>query len=286
MKCITHVIKLYSNCEISFLDADCSRVSCTRDCPIEVFKQFHREFRMTAHPTHLEAALHDDSRAELYQNVQSNDDLAFCCSTKCFCYTSDGKIISNGAEWLDLDDPCTNHVCNNGVVSNHSAVCAGLPCSPEHRIYAHGECCPVCSVNWATFCVEDSDCDIACQFGFVEDRQRGCDLCKCAKRKIAQTTTSPTTVITHEATSNNDATPRSVHFYFYIDPTDGATKTLFIGTVIALCGTFVACLAAVGWYFHRRIYKKVPLLSLAHSSAWDFRGLYCRDVAQRNWLIV
>lgn len=162
-----------------------------------------------------------------------------------------------------MKDPCLEHICYDGVISNQTSLCSGIPCPKEHHIIAPGDCCPTCSSDWANFCSEDEFCDIACEFGFAVDLERGCDLCRCARRKTETTTSSPIEF----STSNGDAPPRIVHFYFYLDPTDDTTKVLLIGIAIALSVIFVGCLAAIGWYFHRRIYKQVPLLSLRNSSA-------------------
>lgn len=254
---------------------DCSRVSCTFDCPVDL-KRSPRDGPSPEVLFHLRnstfnAQSNDPHAKEFYNShprFNANDlNLMVCCNSKCKegCVTSSYEIVPNGTEWSNPDDPCTSHICNNGIVSNHISVCVGLPCSLEHRFTAPGECCPVCNSNWATFCPEDEDCDIACQHGFVMDHQRACDLCKCARRKVETSTSASTT---SEASIKDDAPPpRTVHFYFYLDPTDGATRNLFIGLAVGCCVILAACLAAIGWYFHRKVYRRVPLLSLRSSNS-------------------
>lgn len=191
-----------------------------------------------------------------------------CCSLKCkeSCITSDNEIVPNGTEWVNLEDPCTSHICYKGIVYNQTSLCSPLPCGQEFHIRGLSECCPRCNSNWASFCTdpENEDCDIACQYGYVVDKQRQCDLCRCAKRK--DETPTSTIATTSEPTSSDDAS-KTVHFYFYLDPSDGATKYLTIGLAVACCVILVAFLAAVACYFHRKVYKQVPLLSFRNSSA-------------------
>lgn len=232
---------------ISFSGFDCNKVSCTGDCPLD-FKR------------------HNPSPGVFIHLNASNPNLLVCCNRKCgeYCVTSDNEIIPDGYKWTNVDDPCTTHICHHGFISNLTSVCSGLPCSSEYRITTPGECCAICSSNWASFCPEDEYCDIACEFGFAVDSQRGCDLCKCARRKT-ETSTSSTSESPTSLTS--DAPKRTVHFYFYLDPTDGATRNLLIGLAVALGVIFMACLVGIGWYFHRRVYRQVPLLSSRNSSA-------------------
>lgn len=252
-----------------FTDFNCSRVSCKTECPAafnrlsqvpltpEVF--FYLQNYKDAHTKELYKS---QSRAEA-----SSLNLLICCNFKCkqSCITLDNEIVPNGTEWVNPEDPCTSHICNNGIISNHTSACSGLPCGLEYQIKSPSECCSRCDSNWASFCPEPEhvDCDMVCQYGFEVDQQRKCDLCRCAKR-IDETLTSAIT--TSEPTSNDDAS-KTVHFYFYLDPSDGATKYLTIGLAFACCVILVACLAAFGWYFHRKVYKKVPLLSFRNSSA-------------------
>lgn len=191
-----------------------------------------------------------------------------CCSLKCqnYCTTSDNRIVPEGTQWDDIDDPCTSHICDRGIVSNHTSACMGLPCPREHHSFTQGKCCPTCNSNWASFCPEVVDCDIACQYSFVVDHQRGCDLCRCEVRRTESTASVMTSTTTTETSRIDDAT-RGGPFYFYLDPTDAATKNLVVGIAIACGVILVACLAGIGWYFHRKVYRKVPLLSLRSSSA-------------------
>lgn len=190
-----------------------------------------------------------------------------CCSFICkeSCINAENEIVPNGEEWINPDDPCITHICNNGVVSSQASLCSPLPCEREHQIRSPNECCPRCDLNWASFCPdpEHADCEIACQYGFEVDQLRKCDLCTCAKRKDE----TPTSVITTSEPSSSDDASKTVHFYFYLNLSDGATKYLTIGLAVACCVILMACLAAFGWYFHRKVYKKVPLLSFRNSSA-------------------
>lgn len=246
---------------ISFSGFDCGKVSCTDDCPLD-FKRYKPSPEVFIH---LKNSTFSELHGSHSRITSNNPHLLTCCNMKCmeFCVTSENEIIPDGHKWTNVDDPCTTHICHHGFISNLTSVCSGLPCSPEYRFTSPGECCATCSSNWASFCPEDENCDIVCEFGFAVDSHHACDLCRCAKRKT-ETPTSPTN---ESSTSNNDAPVRSVHFYFYIDPTDGATRNLLIGFTVALGVIFVACLVGIGWYFHRRVYRQVPLLSLRNSSA-------------------
>lgn len=186
-----------------------------------------------------------------------------CCNLKCrkSCI-SDGQLYLDGSKWLDLDDACATHICNDGHISTHISMCYGLPCSIEHHIRAPGECCSQCDPNWASFCPEEVDCDRACQFGFEVDPKRRCDLCRCARKKLETSSTSTTA----EPSSVDDAT-RTIHYYFYLDPTEGATKNLVLGLAVACGVLLVVCLAGIAWFFHRKVYKRVPLMSLNNSKA-------------------
>lgn len=223
---------------------------------------------------HLRRDFANDPDTKEFYNSQSKvraneDQLMACCSTKCkeFCITPDETIVRDGREWINADDPCISHICNKGIVSNHTSVCSGLPCSQEHYVVTPGKCCPTCDADWASFCPEDEDCDIACQHGFVVDLKRGCDLCRCARRKAPFSSTSPPATSQKAPVPTDDAPPRSVHFYFYLDPTaDVATRNLLLGIAVASCVILVACLAGIAWFFHRRVYKRVPLLSFTNSS--------------------
>lgn len=238
----------------AFQGFDCSKVSCIKDCPLN-----------SQDESVSEQQFHEPHAKEFY-NSQSKTDMNTpdtCCNLKCrkSCVTSLNEIVSHGESWMNSEDPCTNHVCMNGIISNHTSVCSGLPCSSEYHVYRNDKCCPSCDPSWASFCPEDEYCDIACQYGFKKDSQRGCDLCRCA-RKISEATTSSSTTPTDDDTQ----TSRTVKFYLYFDPTDGATKNLLIGITITFV-IFVICLAAIGFYFHRKVYRKIPLLSLGNSSA-------------------
>lgn len=229
---------------------------CIKDCPIS----FRNE------PSHEK--LPHDYEAKQFYNSQSwtNSD---CCKIKCreSCLTSFNEIVPNGRSWMNPEDPCTTSICNNGIISNHTSVCSGLPCSSEHHVYRDDTCCPLCDADWASFCPEVYDCDIACRFGFEQDSERSCDVCKCAR--FESTTSSTSTSVAYDSTLIDDEgqTTRTVKFYLYFDPTDGATKNLLIGITITCFALFVICLAAIGWYFHRKVYRKIPLLSLGNSSA-------------------
>lgn len=192
-----------------------------------------------------------------------------CCSIKCKnCLRPDGSSVREGLEWTNRDDPCMSHICSNGVISTHASLCSGIPCPPEHRFIPPGECCPTCSLTWASFCPEDFNCDIACQHGFAVDEQRGCDLCRCARKKIENTsTTLATTTKTLPETSSSDDATHKVPFYIKLNPADDSTKNIFFGIIIAGGIIFVACLAGIGWYFHRAGYKRAPLVRLRSSSA-------------------
>lgn len=193
--------------------------------------------------------------------------LRTCCRTKCrgHCVTADNRVVPDRTEWPSADDPCTSHICNEGNVANHTSMCSSLHCPQAHHLWRVGECCPICDANWAMFCAEDSDCDVVCPPGrmFAVDPKRGCDLCKCAPATAteAMTTSLPVAIPT------DDVPPHSIRFYFYLDPADAATKTLLIGISVALCVVLVACLAAIAFYFHRRVYNKVPLLNFGNAPA-------------------
>ena len=244
-----------------FTDFDCNRVSCKTDCPVDFdrFAQVAISSELFLQTENFKDVHSKESKMKIEENRLN---LLICCSSKCKenCITLDNEIVSNGAKWVNPEDPCTSHICYNGIVSNHTSACSGLPCDVEFHIRSPNECCSRCDPNWASFCPDpdNEDCDIACQFGFVRDQERKCDLCRCAKRKDETPTSVKTT---SEPASSNDAT-KTVNFYLYLDP-----KYLTIGLAIGCCVILVACLAALGWYFHRRVYKKVPLLSFRSSSA-------------------
>lgn len=245
---------------ISFSGFDCNKVSCTDDCPLD-FKRYNPSPEVFIHLKNTTFELYN-SQSRVTSN---NHHLLNCCSIKCreFCITSDNQIVADGHKWTNAEDPCTSHICHNGFISNLTSMCSGLPCPVEHRLTTPGECCATCNPNWASFCPEDEYCDIACEFGFVVDSHRGCDLCRCSRRKT-ETSTSSTS---ESPTSSNDAPPRTVHFYFYLDPTDAATRNLLLGLAVSLAVILVACLVAIGWFFHRKVYRQVPLLSFRNSSA-------------------
>lgn len=236
---------------------DCSRFSCKTDCPVD-FNRFQNATNSNALTNEFNRHTRADKR---------NLNVMICCSVKCnlSCITSDNEIVPKGTEWIDPEDSCTSHICNNGIISTFQSVCAGLPCDLEYHIRRPGECCSTCDPSWASFCQdpENEDCDMSCRYGFIRDQQRDCDLCRCLN---IQTETPTSVITTSEPASSNDA-PKTVNFYFYLDPSDGATKYLTIGLAIACCVILMACLAAFGWYFHRRIYKKVPLLAFRSSSS-------------------
>lgn len=243
---------------------DCSQILCLRDCPTNTEALFHL----------TQSTFNSNEPHEITNGRSSinNFQLISCCNSMCRmnCTTTDGEHVPHRTEWLDSDDACITHICNDGVIANHISSCHGLPCPIEHHVRNTGECCSVCSPNWASFCPEHADCDIACQFGFAVDAQRGCDFCKCARKKT-DTSKAPTFKVTTSSTTTtpslNDDAPHSVHYYFYLDPTDAATKHLLIGLAVACGVIFVACLAGIGWYFHRKVYKRIPLMSLRNSSA-------------------
>jgi hypothetical protein len=259
-----------------FPGVNCNGISCVSDCNSD-YKQSHHILDSTPELLfHLQnSTFNVDSNAkEFYKSqsrVQANRrHLEVCCSLcKENCTAADGSRVEHKSEWMKPDDPCTTFVCYNGRISEQISSCSGLICPKEFQIRRSGDCCNSCDPNWASFCPEDEDCDIACQFGFVIEQERGCNICKCA-RKIPSTTSSTTTASTATESSSsaafdNDAT-RTVPFYFYLNPTDEATQNLFI-FVCAFGVVLVACLAAIGFYFHRRVYKKVPLLNMQNSSS-------------------
>lgn len=238
----------------AFKGLNCNGVSCIRDCPLGNNEPMAgNEFQANNQP---------------WTDKIINTDI--CCKIKCreSCVTSFNEIVPNGGTWINPEDACTTHVCNNGIISNHTSACSGLPCSSEFHVYRNDTCCPKCDADWASFCPEAEDCDMACRYGFKYDTERGCDLCKCRKR-IETSTSSTSTSATYDSTLINEEnqTTRTVKFYLYFDPSDGATKKLLIGITITCLALLIICLTAIGWFFHRRVYKKVPLLSLGNSSA-------------------
>jgi Antistasin family len=261
---------------------DCGDVSCSRDC-VAYLRQAARD----ATPIQFGQVTWDDGDEEdLHASklsggvVMNSFRLRTCCSTKCrdHCVTSDNRVFPHRAEWPSADDSCTTHVCNEGSVSNHTSMCSPLACPRAHHLWTDGACCPTCDTDWASFCAEDSDCDIACQHGFRTDPVRGCDLCRCAPKATTTSTTSAATETNTDSAPASTSLPIAIttrsgdddaarRFYFYLDPTDATTKTLVVGLSVALCLVILACLAAVTCYLHRRVYRKVPLLSFGSSSA-------------------
>jgi Antistasin family len=269
---------------------DCGDVSCSRDC-VAYLRQAARDVTpfQLGKVTQVTWDEEDPHASKLSGSVVMNSfRLRTCCSMKCrdHCVTSDNRVFQHRAEWPSADDSCTTHVCNEGIVSNHTSMCSPLACPRSHHLWAEGACCPTCDTDWASFCAEESDCDIACQHGFRTDPDRGCDLCKCAPATTTPLSTSSAVTETEAETDtekapastslpiaittdsgDDDFTRSARRFYFYLDPTDATTKTLIVSLSIGLCLVIVACLAAVTCYFHRRVYRKVPLLSFGSSSA-------------------
>lgn len=258
-----------------FSGFDCSKISCS-DCSTDL-RRFARAAPSPEVLFHLQNSTFNensnDPHAKEFYGSQSRAPinkfhLMECCSSMCKknCTTSDGTSISDGTEWLNPNDSCMSYICNDGYVSTHVSLCYALPCPNDYRVEKPGMCCPTCNSSWASFCPEDEECDIACQFGFVVDHERSCDLCKCARRTLETSTVSAPAPTTVKPSLNDDAS-RTVPFYFHRDPTDAATKTLLIGLAVASGILVLACLVGIGWYFHRKVYKKVPLVSLRNSSA-------------------
>lgn len=251
---------------VSFSGNDCSSISCITDCPLESVT--HRD-ELTPERVHLTRSAFNifSEQKEFYQS-QSNVQLRLCCELKCsdYCVNQLGEIVPDGSEWKNMEDPCLTHFCVEGVVSNHTSMCFGLACGPEHYVKEPDECCPSCDARWASFCPEVDCNDLACQHGFVVDPVRRCDLCQCARRRLETTSTSQPEMPS-AATPTRDNSTRTVPFYFYLDPTDGATKNLILGLTITCCVLLVLCLSGIGWYFHKKVYKKVPLLSSWRSTS-------------------
>lgn len=170
------------------------------------------------------------------------------------CRLMNRTVVKEKSEWQNPENPCETFVCADGMISTHVSLCRPLSCSKEHHIIKSGECCPSCHETWADFCRNDDDeedCDIACQFGFVRDELRGCDECKCARQKHPTTT---------ESLTFNDATESvTVKYNFYSYP----DQNIFIFISVALSVTIVACIVGVGLYFHRKVYKRVPMMTSA-----------------------
>lgn len=258
---------------------DCSRLSCSADCPTRRFPRMAPSASVLFHLNNSTFNLNsNDPHAQEFYNSQprpalNNLQLMSCCNLMCRqnCTKHDGTVVPDKTEWPHSDDACISHICNDGEISSHISSCRALPCPIEYHIKIPGECCSVCSSNWASFCPEHADCDTACQFGFAVDEERGCDKCECARRRTTtETSKTPTFKVTTSSTaspsSSHDA-PHSVHYYFYLDPADAATKHLLLGLAVACGVILVACLAGIGWYFHRKVYKRVPLMSLRNSSS-------------------
>lgn len=239
-----------------FSGFDCRETSCTTDCPTQ-FNEFSNKASSPNFLFHLQ-----NSPANIANDRQSHKkiNLSQCCR-KCKCVADDGASVSNGTAWLSPNDPCSTHICIDGDISTHISLCSALPCPLEYHLWTSGQCCPTCDSKWASFCAEDTNCDIVCQYGFVTDFKRGCDLCKCVRKYIDATMTS---TLSTALASNDDAT-QTIHFNFYLDSTNNEMKTL-IGIAIASCIVVVPCFAGIAWYFHRKVYKKVPLISLNYSS--------------------
>lgn len=206
--------------------------------------------------------MNSNSNSTEFYNQASSNSISKCCNVQCKgCWTADDAKVQHDFEWIDKDDPCLQHVCRNGIISNLTSLCMGLPCPVESHLFTPGECCPTCDSSWASFCPGDEECDIVCQYGFNIDKKRNCDLCKCA-RKIIETTS------TTAATSDeiDDVNHRN-RFNSFFDPTDGATRNLFLGLAVACGVLLVVCLSGIAWYYHRKVYKRVPLMHLSEPSS-------------------
>jgi hypothetical protein len=208
----------------------------------------------------------DPQAKEFYSSqakeAMNNMNLMICCSSMCrqsICTMSNGTVVNDKSEWINQDNPCEQFVCTHGMISTQVSLCRPLSCEKEHHVTKAGECCPVCGQGWADFCEtdDDDDCDIACQFGFVRNEKRGCDECKCAKQNPKSSSTSTTT--TESPSIIDDATTESVkhNFYFYPD------QNIFFFIAFALSVTIVACIVGLGLFFHRKVYKRVPIMSTA-----------------------
>lgn len=239
-----------------YVDFNCSRVVCEHDCKNSTTANFHDSL-------------------DSYQRS-----LKICCDISCrdHCIHSDGTIHPHNGEWFSEDDPCVSFVCDYGNIRPVISMCRPPSCPDEYHFIPTGECCPVCDSTWANFCSEDEECDIACQFGFLRDEKRDCDLCRCSKNKIEITTkseswpsdVSKTIEITPSSPTQRDVTHDDsvVRVNKNIWPIDVTLQLNII--IIFACASviLVACLLGFFWWcVHQRAYKPVPLMNGSMSSS-------------------
>lgn len=170
-----------------------------------------------------------------------------CCRSQCksSCTLSNGTVVKDKSSWQNSKNPCEEFVCADGDVSTQISLCRPVPCSTEHQVIQPGGCCPTCHKTWADFCVnEDNDemCEIVCQHGYVRDEIQNCDQCKCARREQKLSSASKPTI--------ELSLISFIHYNFN-------------SVVILLSFATTVCILGVGLCLHRKVYKKVPLMSVA-----------------------
>jgi hypothetical protein len=195
----------------------------------------------------------------------------------------DGKVYSHDDEWFSHDDPCISFICDYGEIIRLSSLCRPLICPVEFHFIPNGKCCPECDSSWASFCPEVEECDIACQFGFLRDEQRDCDLCRCSKKKFIESTTellpsyvseaseitsSSSSQTPHDAVEDeNDDDGSVVKINTNILPIIDETSPLFFIIFIVSSVVLVACILGMLWYcLHQRVYKPIPNVNSRSSS--------------------
>lgn len=245
-----------------FTDINCSRISCESDC---------NKNSTIANFDHHEAAA--DSLA-LDSSFQRS--MKICCDVKCQKRDQcemDGKVYSHNDEWFTQEDPCISFVCDYGNIARLSSLCRPPTCPEEFHFIPNGKCCPECDSSWAEFCPEAEECDIACQFGFLRDEQRDCDLCRCSK-KILTTESSSLPSFVIDATSPHDLLPSQdvdddddSEVQINREVFDVETNPIYLIIFIVSAVVLVACILGIFWYcLHRRVYKPIPNVNSSSSS--------------------
>lgn len=175
------------------------------------------------------------------------------------CTLPNGTLVNHGYEYHNSEDPCVIHHCANSHLKTLTTFCR-TPSNCLNDVHATkpGECCPSCIEKTANFCEED--CDIACQYGYVRNEVQDCDECSCIRKKqtttSSSTTSTETTSIIKDVLDEGRVTKSAENkFYFYFD------KNMLIFISIVLSVALVACMIGITIFFHKKVYKRIVLVS-------------------------
>lgn len=178
------------------------------------------------------------------------------CPVSCTqnCTLPSNKTLRHHEELRNPQNPCEIFFCNNARLSTHVTTCAAINCPLHHRIRLEGACCEVCDQKFSTFCDDEinRDCDIACQFAYVRDEARSCDLCRCFVPTTTSSTIRTTTQFYDEQILNNQQNLQ--------------TFVIFL-LIFVIIFTFGCLLTLLVCLVRSRMYKKIPLISQQQTSS-------------------